>query len=167
MSKEFSEKLLIKIGLSGIYWDKKPLFQILVNGEVIKESEITAPSGEVEYHEFAKEFRESTDHILSIRFLNKTPDQTVKADDYTEENMSIAKDMLLVVENLEIDTVDIPIGADYGDEARYGIYKLDQPVTYKGESGVTEIPGIRHMGWNGSYDIKFGSPFYIWLLENL
>lgn len=168
MTENFSEKLLIKVGLSGIYWDRKPRFEILVNGEVIKEGEISSPNGEIEYHEFEKEFSQSNNHVLAIRFLNKTPDQTVKAADYTEENISIEKDMLLVFESLEIDNVSVPFGADNGLEPRYGVYKLDVAVDqYKGRSGVSEIPGVRHMGWNGTYEIEFGSPFYIWLLENL
>lgn len=172
MTENFSEKLLIKVGLSGTYWDRKPQFQILINGEVIKEGEISSPSGEVEYHEFEKEFTQSSNHVLGIRFLNKTRDQTVKAQDYTEENISIEKDMLLVFESLEIDNVSVPFGSDNGLEPRYGVYKLDAAVDdqweeYKGQAGVRELPGTRHMGWNGVYEIEFGSPFYIWLLENL
>lgn len=170
MSDQKIENLKFKIGISGIYWDKKPKYQILLDGNVVVEGEISAQSGEIEYHEFSHDFdvlADKKNHSLSLRFLNKTPDQTVKASDYSDSNMSIEKDMLLVIENLEIDGVDIPVGADHGPHDRYGIYHVDEPVAYHGQDGVKSINGVRHMGWNGQYIIEFQVPFYIWLLENL
>jgi hypothetical protein len=166
-----TETLAFKLGISGIYWDKKPKYQIVLNDKVIKEGEVASGSGEIEYHEFSHTFEIRNDfkntNTLEIRFLNKTPDQTVKADDWTEENMSIAKDMLLVFENLEIDNVDIPIGADFGPDEKYGMYHIDVPVEYKNKQNVNSLQGVRHMGWNGKYVIQFETPFYIWLLESL
>jgi len=104
---------------------------------------------------------------VSVRFVNKTPDQTVKAPESTEENLIIAKDMLLNIVSLEINDVEIPIGADYGEDAKFGTYRVDVPVNYRGQENVTEIPGIKNLGWNGRYDIPFQTPFYIWLLENI
>jgi hypothetical protein len=161
------EHLDFKLGISGTFWDRRPKFEILVNDEVFKSGEIAADSDVVEYHEFSAEVEHDHDHVVSVKFTNKTPDQTVKAPESTEENLVIAKDMLLNIVSLEINDVEIPIGADYGIDEKFGIYRVDVPVNYKGQENVTDIPGIKNLGWNGRYDVPFRAPFYIWLLENI
>lgn len=167
MAEQEKEDLIFKIGISGTFWDRRPKFEILLDDQIIKSGEITADTDCVEYHEFSTEVSQDQKHVVSVRFINKTPDQTVKAPESTEENLVIAKDMLLNIVSLEINDVEIPIGADHGEDAKFGTYKIDEPVNYRGQENVTEIPGIKNLGWNGRYDVPFQTPFYIWLLENI
>lgn len=167
MSDQEKEHLVFKVGISGTFWDRRPVFEIILDDQLIKSGEITADSDCVEFHEFSAEVEQDQKHLVSVRFVNKTPDQTVKAPESTEENLVIAKDMLLNIVSLEINDVEIPIGADYGEDAKFGTYRVDVPVNYRGQENVTEIPGIKNLGWNGRYDVPFQTPFYIWLLENI
>lgn len=167
MSDQEKENLVFKLGISGTFWDRRPAFEILLNDQLIKSGEIAGDSDWVEFHEFSAEVGLDQNHVVSVRFVNKTPDQTVKAPESTEENLVIAKDMLLNIVSLEINDVEIPIGADYGEDNKFGTYRVDVPVNHRGRVDVTEIPGIKNLGWNGRYDIPFATPFYIWLLENI
>ena len=61
-----SEKLHFKIGLAGTYWDKKPIYSILVNDAIIETREIESPTGEVFFAEFDIEVPEGP-NPLKIR----------------------------------------------------------------------------------------------------
>lgn len=161
------DHLKFKLAISGTFWDRRPAYEISINDNLIKKGEIAGASDEIETHEFEYSLTEGR-HRLSIRFLNKTPDQTVKAPESTDDNLIIARDMLLNVHTLEVDGIEVPLGADYGDKELFGVYRIDEPVaSYQGRENVTELMGIKNMGWNGRYDVDFYSPFYLWILENL
>ena len=68
---------------------------------------------------------------------------------------------LLNIEGIEID--DIELG-----HLRYtrSFYKLDKKQLYQGGI-VSQLESCVNLGFNGTYTLKFQSPFYIWLLENL
>jgi hypothetical protein len=154
-----SERINFKITLSGTYWDKKPKFNISVDGVSYVNQEISGKSDEIEVHEFFADI-EPGNHTLSIAFENKTDDQTVK-DPLDGEPYTIVKDMLLNVVDIEID------GIELGGLLWEGTYKFDRVVDYQGHTGISELKACLNMGWNGSYDIEFESPFYLWLLEKL
>jgi len=162
-----TENLNFKMGISGTFWDRRPQYKITLNEKIIAEGEIKGASGEIEYHDFAVELDEGS-HTIALHFLNKSDDQTVKDPESTDDNLIIAKDMLLKIESLEVDGIHMPVGADYGNDIDYGVYKINQPVPYyQGKENITELRGITNMGWNGRYEIPFTTPFYIWLLETL
>jgi hypothetical protein len=145
------EKLHFKIGLSGTYWAKKPIYSILINDHVVETREVTTASDEVFFTEFDREVSEGP-CTLKIRLENKENPDTV-TDDTTEEFV-ILKDMLLNIESIEIDEIDL---GNLLYTAKFIGDDPSRPVLDK----------CKHMGWNGAWTLEFASPFYIWLLENI
>lgn len=154
-----TEKIEFKITISGTYWDRKPDYIIKIDDKEYTRGEISAPSDEPQVVSFFAEL-ENGPHTLSIGMSNKTDDQTVK-DPPEGDLFVIAKDMLLNVVNIEVDGIEL--GALLWD----GVYRFDRVVDYQGQTGISELKGCVNMGWNGSYNIDFESPFYLWLLEKL
>jgi len=157
-----SEKLHIKLGISGTYWKKVPHYKILFNGDVIKEADISQPSDTVEYIEFEVEHAGAS-ATIGAQLTNKEDSDTVlQKDNYDDpDNYTIISDMLLNVVSLEIEEIDLS-----NILYNLGVYTVDKPVVYNGELTNT-IKHVTCMGWNGVWSLTFGNPFYIWLLENL
>ena len=151
-----TEKLEIKLGISGTYWSKCPDFVISINGQELKSGTITAPSDTVEYHSFVCELEEGN-HVLGIRLLNKEMTDTVQ----NEDKSAILKDLLLNIVSVEID--EIEVGKCKWDNS---VYILDVPTEYNGQT-ITELPRCVNLGFNGEYQLKFFTPYYVWLLENM
>ena len=145
-----TEKLEFRISLSGTYWDKKPEYAILLDGSEMSHGTIVVDSGTIFDIEFSADLTEDAEHTLSIVLLNKTDSDTVENSDKT----GIEKDMLLNIEDVEID--GISIGAMRWSHSEYVVPHLPEA-----------IKNCVNLGWNGSWNIKFTSPFYIWLLENM
>ena len=157
-----SEKLHVKLGISGTYWKKVPHYKILFNGDVVKEADISQPSDTVEYVEFDVEY--SIDSAtIGIQLTNKEDSDTVlkKDDPLDPEKYEIINDMLLNVVSLEVDEIDL--GNILYDQ---GVYTVDSPVVYNGEPTNT-LKSVMCMGWNGTWNLTWTNPFYIWLLENI
>ena len=145
-----SEKLHFKIGLAGTYWDKKPIYSILVNDAIIETREIESPAGEVFFAEFDIDVSEGPTP-LKIRLENKHWTDTVQNDD----NTAIVKDMLLNIKSVEIDEIDL--GALIWSKSVFTGDDADRPV----------LDNCVDLGWNGTWTLLLESPFYIWLLENI
>ena len=146
-----SETLKFRIGVSGSYWDKKPAYSVSVDGVEQACAVIAADTGVVEYAEFTLAVAEDSPHLLEIKLLNKTDDDVVQSQDKTE----IVKDMLLNIESISID--DIELGQIKWDQSEF---VAEDPVR-------PTLKNCVNLGWNGSYQLKFDSPFYLWLLEKL
>jgi hypothetical protein len=156
------EKIQIRLGLSGTYWDKKPQYRISFNDSVLKEGFITAPSGEVEIFNFDVDY-ETDEGTIKVELLNKTPEDT-KKDNYDDpNNFKIVADMLLNIVSLEIDDIDLA-QIPY----KHGVYTTKTPVIYKGsDKPTTTILECTNMGWNGAWSLTWTNPFYLWLLETM
>jgi len=146
-----SETLKFRIGVSGSYWDKKPAYSVLIDGVEQASYVIAADSGVVEYAEFTLAVLEDLPHLLEIKLLNKTDDDVVQSDDQTE----IIKDMLLNIESIDID--DIELGQLIWNQSEFVAEDPARPT----------LKNCVNLGWNGSYQLKFDSPFYLWLLEKM
>ena len=146
-----NETLKFRIGVSGSYWDKKPAYSVTVDGVEQACAVIAADTGVVEYAEFTLAVAEDSSHLLEIKLLNKTDDDVVQSQDQTE----IVKDMLLNIESISID--DIELGQIKWDESEFVAEDPDRPT----------LKSCLNLGWNGSYRLKFSSPFYLWLLESM
>ena len=145
------ETLHFKIGLAGTYWDKHPEYSILINDVKVVSNTIDTPTGEQFYVEFDHEIAEEGPCTLKIRLENKDWTDTVQNEDKTE----IVKDMLLNIRSVEIDEINL------GNL----IYTKTQFVGDDPERPV--LDKCQDLGWNGAWILKFDSPFYIWLLENI
>lgn len=146
-----TEPLTFRVGLSGTYWDRKPAYSISIDGVEQVSAIIAADSGVVEYAEFTVAVTEDQEHLIEIKLLNKTDDDTVQSADKTE----IVKDMLLNIESISIDDIEL------------GQIKWDQSEFVPVDSARPVLKECVNLGWNGSYQLKFNSPFYLWLLEKM
>ena len=145
------EKLSFVVTLSGTFWDRRPQFSIWLDDHVVTQSEIVSSA------EQSITFEHTVDegpHTLKIRLENKTTADTVT------ENGEVVKDMLLNIDDVTIDDISL------GNLLWSAEYVLDKKQTYKGQE-IDHLDGCVNLGWNGTYTIKFTSPFYIWLLEKL
>lgn len=154
---ESVEKLAFKLGLSGTYHDRRPEYTVLIDGAVVAEGAVTAATDEVFYVEFSADLAEEADHVLSVRLTNKQSTDVVESEDKT----AIVKDMLLNINSVEIDDIDIG-----SLKWTHSIYRPDAPQKFN-DVTITELVNCVNLGWNGSWEFAFKSPFYIWLLENL
>lgn len=150
------ESLHFRIGLSGTYWDKKPQYSIAIGDEVVKSGTITGASDETEYIEFDYE-TDADAPCLKISLLNKTDQDTVQNEDKT----AIVKDLLLNIVSVEIDEIDL-------GNLIYSLseYHPNRPVDYQGET-TQLVKNCVNLGWNGTWQLQWVNPFYIWLLENI
>jgi hypothetical protein len=145
-----TETLHFRIGLAGTYWDKHPIYSILVNDVQIQQNTIDTASEETFYVEFDAEVGEGS-CTLKIRLENKDWTDTVENADKT----AIVKDMLLNIRSVEID--EINLGNLIYTKTQFVGDDPNRPVLDK----------CQDLGWNGAWILRFESPFYIWLLENI
>ena len=140
------ETLNFKIGLSGTFFNNVPAYSILLNSVKQASGKV---STQTEFVEFSAESEEDQEHILEIRLENKTNKDTVTEGD------EIVKDTLLNIDSIAIDDIEL-------DELKWSMSEFvgDDPARPTLQKCV-------NLGWNGSYRIRFSSPFYLWLLENM
>jgi hypothetical protein len=152
------ELIHFKIGLSSNSDQKKPRFQIRLNDDVKVESLLTADANSVQFFKFDAELVEG-EYLLKIDFLNKQP-----ADTELNESGEIVKDLLLNIVSIEIDEIDI-------DSLIYtkSFYNPIYPDSYldQEQKKITTVHNCVNLGWNGTWNLPFSSPVYIWLLENI
>ena len=144
------ESLHFKIGLSGTYWDKVPKYTILVNDTEYGEGYISEQPGNVQFFEFNADIPEGP-VVLKIRLENKTNFDTVESEDKT----SLLKDMLLNICSVEIDKINL--GSLMWTHSKFVADDPNRP----------ELKNCVNLGWNGTWELEFHSPFYIWVLENI
>lgn len=145
------ENLSFKISLTGTFWDRRPQFSVWLDDHVVTQSEIASDAEQIV--QFERRIDEGP-HELKIRLENKTN------SDIVVENGSVVKDMLLNINDITIDDISL------GHLLWTAEYILDKKQLYKGQE-IDHLDGCVNLGWNGTYILKFTSPFNIWLLENL
>lgn len=147
---QHEENLNFVISLTGTYWDKKPQFSVWLDDHIVTQSEINHTPQNITFTRTVSE----GPHELKIRLENKTNNDTVL------ENGVVVKDMLLNIDDIVIDDISL------GNLLWSAEYILDCPQQYQGKE-ITNLDNCVNLGWNGTYVLKFSSPFYIWLLEKL
>lgn len=147
-----TEKLHVKIGMSGTFWGRRPVYSMLLNEHKIIDSRAIAEATDVvEYVEFDVELTEGTEYKLFIRLENKINSDVVQNEDKT----AIINDMLLNIVSIEID--EINLGNLINTQSRFVGDDAARPVLVQ----------CTNLGWNGTWELSFTSPFYVWLLENI
>ena len=157
-----TEKLKFKLELYATMWNRPPFAEILVGGKSYYKDNITGTEKEPTVIEFEHEFEEENNYDLVIKRSGKTVNQTVIND-----KGDILKDQMLHIKNISIDEIDI------GALVYEGVFIPSYPepwASQQKQQGI-ELPqqmkNVTQMGHNGSWTFTFGSPFYMWLLENL
>jgi hypothetical protein len=157
-----TEKLKFKLELYATMWDKPPVAEIKLNSKSFFKSEITSTEQDPTIIEFEAELTEGSQYNLIIERSGKNKYQTL-----INEKGDILKDQLLHIKSIEIDEIDI------GSLIYEGVYTPRYPepwATQQRESGQDlkdSFKNVTQMGFEGSWQLKFASPFYMWLLENL
>ena len=141
------ENLKFDILLTSTQWGKVPEFNIYIDDNLIEHASCNERHESSFMHEIA-----DGDHELRIELLNKTNDDCVQNADKTE----IIKDMQLHVSNIKIDHIDLGL-----------IRHTCSTFVPKDPEQHETLKECVDLGWNGIYILKFTSPFYIWLLENM
>ena len=145
------EKLSFVVTLSGTFWDRRPQFSIWLDDHAVIQSEIANVASHPRTFEHALD---EGPHTLKIRLENKTAYDTIV------KNGEVVKDMLLNIDDITIDDISL------GNLLWSAEYILDKKHTVNGQE-IDHLDGCVNLGWNGTYVLKFSSPFYIWLLEKL
>lgn len=145
------ESIHFDIALSGTYWSNKPEYSVLVDNTEYD----SGPVDKLVNVRFTAELAADSEHVLKIRLLNKTSHDTV-----TENNV-IVQDMLLNIHSIRVNNVDL--GLLLWSHSRYW---LDSPRMIDGKI-TAYLDRCVNLGWNGTYEFKFTTPFYSWLLDNL
>jgi hypothetical protein len=93
------------------------------------------------------------DHELRFVLKNKTGEHT-----QIDQNGTVVKDAVLVVDRLKFD--EIELGQIFSDHAVY-------THNFNGSAAEVQEKFYGTMGCNGTASLKFSTPIYIWLLENM
>lgn len=153
-----TETLHFKIGLKSTSKHKKPLIKVLVSGNEFYNDYLNSLDGELQYIEFDASVAEGK-NALQIILLNKESRDTI-----LDNNGTIIEDLILEIDSIEIDEISID-NLKWTLSKYYPIYPIE--YTDKIQKSVTEVLECVHLGWNGTWELEFDSPFYVWLLENI
>ena len=161
MTDTKTETLKFKLELWATHWNKPPVAEIFINDTSYYCSAITSTEDEPTLIEFEHTLNKGEEYNLKIVRSGKDRHQT------KVENGEIVHDQLLHIKNLEIDEIDL------GALVYEGIYTPEYPEPWATQqrSAGQELPesfkNVTTIGHNGVWQLRFVSPFYMWLLENL
>jgi hypothetical protein len=101
------------------------------------------------------EFADTADqeHVLEIELQNKLPEHTS-----IDESGNILSDRVIELQNISLD--DIQLGQIFTQLATY-------QHDFNGSQPMIQDQFFGSMGCNGTVRLKFVSPVYLWLLENM
>lgn len=149
------EKINIKVDLSIITHDavkEDPFVNISLNGypqfgEICKNDTVVDIDVEIE---------DNTTNFLTIEYMNKDAKQDVVLG---EDGIPV-KDKRIEINSISFDDIEL----DFFQLLDADIFKYE-PIDPEG----SESHGFdaTKLAWNGKTTLKFSTPIYIWLLENL
>lgn len=93
------------------------------------------------------------DHELRFVLKNKTSEHT-----QIDQNGTIVKDAVLVIDNLKFDEIDLEQIV-----VKHAVYTHN----FNGSASKVQDKFYGTMGCNGTASLEFSTPMYIWLLENM
>jgi len=148
-------KINFKIGLSIITHDavnEHPFVNISLNG-------FPQSSGFYEQDtvvNFDIEIEDNKQNFLTIEYLNKDAKQDVVLD---EDGLPVL-DKRVEINRISIDDIALDFFA----------FDLEDTLKYEPIDPAFEIQtgfGATKLSWNGSTTLKFTTPLYLWILENI
>lgn len=96
---------------------------------------------------------DDAEHVLKLVLKGKCTDHTA-----VDSNGNILSDSVLTISDLAFDGIEL--GQLFYDKA---VYTHD----FNGNGTITKESFFGTMGCNGTVELKFSTPIYIWLLENM
>jgi len=157
MSDEDLEEVSFNIFLSSFWWKTPPKVKISLNNEVIETTSINElhEKNEQKVISFTKKLG-AGEHSITIELFDKQNNETVLDPN---DSSVIIKDQLLQIKDIEIDEISL------------GFLAHSKSVFYPNKTRHPHLPDVMTelttIGYNGTYEIKFQVPTYIWFLENL
>lgn len=149
------ETVNIKINLSITTHDavdEHPFVNISLNGfpqfgEICERDTVVEIDAEIE---------DDTTNFLTIEYYNKDPNTDVVIDD----DGAISKDKRVAIASISFDDIELDF------------FQFDEQDTFKYEPidpDAVSATGFQasKLSWNGKTTLRFTTPIYIWLLENL
>lgn len=122
---------------------------VLLDGNVIESFDhVTQHSVEVTVDD-----SKDAEHVLSIELSNKQPGHTT-----LDANGNIVADALITVSNITLDDIEIQ-----NLLIQQGVYRHN----FNGNGQDTQDRFYGSMGCNGTLDLHFKTPAFLWLLENM
>lgn len=116
--------------------------------------EIYHQTAHTEFQTFSHNFDDDgLEHVLEIKMSGKTPEHTV-INDYGD----IVGDVLLKITNIQFDGVEL--GTVFTEKSTY-------THDFNGTGATTVETFYGTMGCNGVLALRFSTPIYLWLLENM
>jgi hypothetical protein len=126
-----------------------PGLEIWIDDQQIFNQELVSES-----HTFTCELDDSDrDHELRFVLKNKTQQHTT-----VDDQGNIVKDSCVVISNLTFD--EISLGHIVSEKAVY-------THNFNGSGPETQDKFYGQIGCNGTVSLKFSTPMYLWLLENM
>jgi len=123
--------------------------QVTLDGTVVYD---TAHLNEM-YH-FAHEVSdEDGEHELVIKMYGKLPEHTKLS-----EHGEILQDALITVSNIQFDSIDV---------SQVALKQFEYHHDFNGSQAPIVDRFFGSMGCNGQITMKFTTPIYLWLLENM
>jgi len=103
------------------------------------------------YHVTHEISDDDLDHVLEIELFGKLPEHTK-----VNEAGEIVQDAMLEISHMQFDGIDIEqiISPEYHHD-------------FNGSQDAIVDEFFGHMGCNGTVKVKFTTPIYLWLLENM
>lgn len=96
---------------------------------------------------------DDADHVLRLVLKNKLPEHTT-----VDESGNIIQDARLFVKNIQFDSIDCDLLTYQAAEYRHN---------FNGTGADTQERFYGELGCNGTVSLKFTTPIYLWLLENM
>jgi len=124
-------------------------FEVLLNDTVVFATEHVAQPTAVEF-DIADD---DGDHELKFVLKNKLSTHTV-----IDEHSNIVSDAVLSIANVAMD--GIKLGHMFSEQTHYH-------HDFNGAELLAEYKFFGDMGCNGYVSLKFSTPIYLWLLENM
>jgi len=140
------EKIKLNFRLEPKYHDRAPKMAVTLDNKVLLDDEFT----ESRDIELELDVPEEKGYKLGFNLHGKFEEDTV-----IDEDGNIVKDQLIKISEIRFDDIDFS-----------SMLSLNTDSFYYSHDGIRE-PFYDTMGRNGTSIIKFTTPIYVWLLENL
>jgi len=147
------ETIHININLGSIFFNKAPNVSIRLNKQQVFDQPIIEDTN----ISFTTDLKDDSQHELNIMLYGKTEDDTNIAT-----NGEIFEDTLVFINDIKIEDISIFKTLE-AKECEDWYYEHD----CNGIEEFKKYPVRDTMGCNGSVIVKFITPTYLWLLENL
>lgn len=142
-----TESVEIKINLSAVGWkDRFPGAKVYIDDQLIFDKIVVA----TEQVDWTGDL-DAGDHKIIIEMYNKREGDTV-----LDNNNSIVNDVVLNIDKIIVDEVDL----DTLIWSASTYYPTDK-------NSPDLLNDCVNLGWNGSWELPFSNPTYLWLLTNL